>query len=138
MKKILSFNRVLSMRSRPHIHDTVRLLRSWDRTSIVHALIILTVTVGLAATDVAFGTSWETTSLRAPGGGLVRVGMTRQEVLNELGQQAGTQATTRNKAGDKKSGRKGGALTYRGDDGLYTITFSGEKVARIVVTPKRD
>jgi hypothetical protein len=76
--------------------------------------------------------------MRAPGGGLIRIGMTRLEVLKELGQPQRTYASTHNTAAGGKSGKKGGSLTYRGDDGLYNITFSGERVVRIVVTPNRD
>ena len=94
--------------------------------------------IALAMPGPALATSWETSAMRAPGGGLIRVGMTRQEVLKELGQPQRSQAFARNTAAGGTSGKKGSSLTYRGDDGLYTITFSGDQVVRIVVTPKRD
>ena len=108
------------------------------RTSPIHAVVILLHAIGLVIASAAFATSWETSSLRAPGGGLIRIGMTRQEVLNELGQPKRTNDSTHNTVTSGKSGKKSSSLTYRGDDGLYTITFSGEQVVRIVVTPKRD
>lgn len=91
----------------------------------------------LVSTGAAFATSWETTSIRAPGGGLIRIGMTRQEVLKELGQPR-ERGWPNKTVSSGKSGRKGSSLTYRGDDGLYTISFSGEQVVKIVVTPNRD
>lgn len=104
----------------------------------IHGVALLISTIALAMPSAALATSWETSTMRAPGGGLIRIGMTRQEVLKELGQPQRTQASTHNTAAGGKSGKKGSSLTYRGDDGLYTITFSGEQVVRIVVIPKRD
>ncbi len=91
-------------------------------------------TLALASTGQA--ASWETTSLRTASGALVRLGMPSEEARKELGQPARARTTTQ--AGDgKKSGRKE-VLTYRGSDGIYTITLSGGQVVKIVVTPKRD
>ena len=106
--------------------------------SPIHAVVILISAIGLVTTSAAFAASWETSAIRAPGGGLIRIGMTRQEVLKELGQPQRTHAATHNTAAGGKSGKKSGSLTYRGDDGLYNIMFSGERVVRIVVTPNRD
>lgn len=122
MKRMFCFDRVLPPRSAPSIHGVVSLISA----------------IGLVMASAAFAASWETSALRAPGGGLIRIGMTRQEVLKELGQPQRAHASTHNMAAGGKSAKKGSSLTYRGDDGLYTITFSGERVARIVVTPKRD
>lgn len=79
----------------------------------------------------ALAGSWETTSLRAPGGGLVSTGMTRQEVLRELGERPQTEGTR------GKSSTRAGKLAYRGRDGVYTLTFSGDRLSRIDVTPDR-
>jgi hypothetical protein len=76
--------------------------------------------------------------MRTPGGGLIRIGMTRQEVLKELGPPPRERSLTQKTASRGKSGRKSSSFTYQGDDGLYTISFSGEQVVKIVVTPKRD
>ncbi len=108
-----------------------------DRTSparsvsSINTIVVLVCASALVMAGNIFAASWETSSMRTPGGGLVRTGMTRQEVLKELG-------APRNTAARGKSGKKGGSLTYRADDGLYTITFSGERVSKIVVTPNRD
>jgi len=97
--------------------------------------ILLASVTGLIFNHTALATSWETSSLRTAGGGLVRIGMPRQEVLKELGQ---TERPRRITAVSKKSGKQGSSINYRGSDGLYTITFSGERVVRIVVTPNRN
>lgn len=154
MKRILFFDRLFPTRSRPYVPDAVYLPHPWGRTSSIHGLVdrvfpprtifsihgvtSLVSAIGLVLTSAVLAASWETSAMRAPGGGLIRIGMTRQEVLKELGQPQRTHASTRNTAAGGKSAKKGSSLTYRGDDGLYTITFSGERVAKIVVTPKRD
>jgi hypothetical protein len=103
-----------------------------------HAVAIFISVIGLTINSASYATSWETSTMRAPGGGMVRIGMTRQEVLSELGQPQRTHTSTHNTTVIGKSARRGSSLTYRGDDGLYTITFSGDQVVKIVVTPKRD
>ncbi len=152
MKRILFFKRVLPPQSSMVLHPVWNLLRctrprrsarSGDAPAIVkrhigiciQVVVLFVSTIGLVVPGAAFATSWETSSLRTAGGGLIRIGMARQEVLKELGQ---SERARRNPTAGGKSGKKGGSLTYRGDDGLYTISFSGERVARIVVTPYRD
>jgi len=103
-----------------------------------HAVVSFIFAIGLFASSAAIAASWETSSLRTSGGGLVRLGMTRQEVLKELGQSPRTRPAAHNVVTGGKSGKKNSTLTYHGDDGIYTITFSGEQVVRIVVSPKRD
>jgi len=122
MKRILFVDRLFPTRS----------------SSSINAVVMLISAIGLVMASAAFATSWETSTLRAPGSGLIRIGMTRQEVLKELGQPQRAHAATHNAAAGGKSGKKGNSLTYRGDDGLYTLTFSGDQVVKIVVTPKRD
>jgi len=103
-----------------------------------HAVAIFISIIGLTINSAANATSWETSSMRAPGGGMVRIGMTRQEVLSELGQPQRAHVSTQNTTASGKPARNSSSLTYRGDDGLYTITFYGDQVVKIVVTPKRD
>lgn len=86
----------------------------------------------LTITGTAMAASWETTALRTTSGGLIRVGMPSQEALKELGR------THSSPAGAAKKGKHKEVLTYRGEDGLYTISLSGGRVVRIVVTPDRD
>jgi len=84
----------------------------------------------LALTGAVYAASWETTSMRTPKGGLIRIGMTTGEVLKELGQPRRSRASSR--------GKKSETWTYRGNDGLYTITLANGRVTKIVVTPDRD
>lgn len=83
------------------------------------------------AVHAALAASWETTSVRTASGGLIRVGMTSQEALQELG------SSTKTRAGKQTKNSKQ-TLTYRGEDGLYTISVAGGRVVKIVVTPDRD
>lgn len=77
--------------------------------------------------------SWETSSIRTPNGGLVTVGMPAHEALQTLG-------PTAHRKKDSSSGRKGKSETwsYRGGDGLYSVTVSGGQVRKIMVVPDRD
>ena len=86
----------------------------------------------LAITGTALAASWETSALRTSKGGLIRVGMPSQEALKELGH------TPNNVASNAKKGKSKDVLTYRGEDGIHTISLSGGRVVRIVVTPDRD
>lgn len=86
-------------------------------------LLVMTINTALAA-------SWETSSLRTANGGLIRVGMASQEALQELGTAAKTPG--------KQTKNSKQTLTYRGEDGLYTISLAGGRVVKIVVTPDRD
>ena len=138
MKRILFFDRLFPTRSISSIHGLVDRLFPTRSTSLIQAVVFLITTVGLVITSTAFAASWETSAMRAPGGGLVRIGMTRLEVLKELGEPQRSRVSTHNTAVSGKSGKKGGSLTYRGEDGLYNIMFSNERVIRIVVTPNRD
>ena len=91
----------------------------------------------LALANTGQAASWETTSLRTASGALVRLGMSSEEARKELSQPP--RARTAAQGGDtKKSGKKKEVLTYRGEDGLYTVTLSGGQVTKIVVTPRRD
>ena len=90
----------------------------------------------LALASAGQAASWETTSLRTANGALVRLGMSSEEARKELGQAP--RARTSAQTSDGKKGGKKEVLTYRGEDGLYTVTLSGGQVVKIVVTPKRD
>lgn len=84
----------------------------------------------MALAGSACASSWETTSMRTPKGGLVRIGMSSGEVLKELGQPKRSRTS--------KRGKKNETWIYRGTDGMYAITFAGGRVTKIVVTPDRD
>ena len=87
--------------------------------------------LAFTANSAAIAASWETSSLRTSHGGLVRVGMPSQVALQELG-SSGNARTDKNGKNSKQT------LTYRGADGLYTISLAGGRVVKIVVTPDRD
>ncbi len=76
--------------------------------------------------------SWETGGFRTANGQLIQAGMTKAQVLRDAGQP-----NTPVKKG-KSSRKKGDAWTYKGNDGYYTITFKGDRVTNIEVTPFRD
>jgi hypothetical protein len=97
---------------------------------------IWTIGLALSLVSAAFAASWETSSMRSPKGGLIQIGMPAHEVLKELGQPLGAHARTRHASG--KTGKGKEKWSYRGTDGLYTLTLSGGKVVRILVTPDRD
>ena len=138
MKIKFCFNRVFPARTRPLVPDAACLPHPRDRIFLSHAVVNLISAIGLVMTGPALAASWETSSMRTPSGGLIRIGTTRQEVLNEIGQSQHAQTATRGTAKRGKSGKKGSSLTYRGIDGHYTLTFSGDRVVKIVVTPDRD
>lgn len=138
MERTYFFDRLFPTRSTASIHGRVEHMFLMRAISPTQAVVILIFTIGLVIAKAAFATSWETSTMRAPGGGLVRIGMTRMEVLKELGEPQRTRLSTHNTAASGKSGKKGGSFTYRGEDGLYNIMFSNERVVRIVVTPRRD
>lgn len=84
----------------------------------------------LAWAGTVYAASWETTSMRTPTGGLVQIGMTSGEVRKQLGEPR--------RARTSRRGGKNESWTYRGNDGLYTITFANGRVTKIVVAPDRD
>ena len=105
----------------------------------IHLCLLFSTGLLITSAGPAYAASWETTSLRAPGGGLVRIGMTRQEVIRELAPPPSEQSGAQKKPVSQEKPRgKNSPISYRGDDGLYIISFSGERVVKIVVTPKRD
>ena len=90
----------------------------------------------LILTNTGLAASWETTALRTPSGALVRLGMSSEEARKELGHPPRARSAVQ--GSDGKKGGKKEILSYRGEDGLYTVTLSGGQVVKIVVTPKRD
>ncbi len=95
--------------------------------------------LALSVAGAALAGSWETSSMRTPGGGLIVTGMTSQEVRQELGPPLRTHSSSTRHSGSHGKIPKGSETwTYRGLDGMYAITFSGGKVFRIEVTPGRD
>jgi len=98
------------------------------RTLPLFLAILFSATSALAA-------SWETRVMRTPGGGLIRIGTSVEDVRKELGSPL-HQRTSR-EAGQKRGGR-GENWTYRGNDGYYTLQIQGGRVTRINVRADRD
>jgi hypothetical protein len=85
----------------------------------------------------AFAASWQTDSYRTRSGSLVRPGMNMTEVLAEAGEPANRRVvSTGINLGDRR-GETVEVWTYRGYDGYYDVTFTGNHVTAIEVTADR-
>jgi hypothetical protein len=84
----------------------------------------------------AFATSWDTAAFRTDSGMLVEPGMTMTEVLRDAGKPLDRLVLSRG-VNTGATGESRQLWTYRGADGLYDITFEGNRVTGIVVTPDR-
>jgi hypothetical protein len=109
---------------------------------ISSGIYIVLIVVVLAASDrQAMAASWETSGFRTLSGALIRVGMSKADVRRDAGEPLAHDRIKRTKsAGGKKTKRKkkpGEAWTYRGNDGYYTVRFSGDSVSSIDVVPDR-
>jgi hypothetical protein len=98
----------------------------------VAALLAFLLVSGLAA-----GSSWETQAYRTPGGELIRRDMSASEVLREAGEPQSKRVVSTGVSIGGKVGQTVEIWTYRGYDGYYDITITGNKVTRIEVTPFR-
>lgn len=82
--------------------------------------------------------SWETSSFRTSNGQLVRLGMTKAEVRRDAGapldRPKAASGKTERSAATKK---RGDVWIYKGGDGVYSIFFSADRVAKIEVAPFR-
>jgi hypothetical protein len=88
--------------------------------------------------NTALAGSWETSSFRTANGQLVRIGMTKAEVRRDAGVPLDKGKATRVKDdGPTKHREKGEVWTYKGSDGIYSIRFNGDKVAKIEVAAFR-
>jgi hypothetical protein len=84
----------------------------------------------------AHAASWETSTFRTPGGGLIRVGTSADDVRREMGPPLHQRAVR--SSGQKRGGRGEENWTYRGNDGYYTLKLKAGKVTRINVQADRD
>ena len=97
-------------------------------------------TMAIAAsllTISAFAASWETPSFRTARGELVRVGMSRVEVVKNAGEPAEKNVISHGVTTNENVGLTREAWTYRLADGTYTLTFAGTKLEKIEVAPAR-
>jgi hypothetical protein len=95
----------------------------------------LVVLSALCLSVPAHAASWETSAMRTPGGGLIRVGTSAEDVRKEMGPPLHHGAV---RSGSQKRGRKEESWTYRGNDGFYTLRLQAGKVTRINVQADRD
>lgn len=86
---------------------------------------------------VASATSWETAAFRTDSGLLVKPGMTMTEVLHDAGEPLDRMELSRGVSAGGSSGETKQVWIYRGTDGYYDVTFVGQRVTVIVVTPDR-
>jgi hypothetical protein len=91
----------------------------------------------LLATSAGLASSWETSSFRTANGQLVSKGMAMPEVLRDAGEPLTRQQVSQGISTGDKVGLSVEVWTYRGGDGVYTVTFTGTRVTRIEVTPDR-
>ena len=91
----------------------------------------------LVVGTAAMAASWETSSFRTASGDLVRVGMTRAEVIKSAGQPLEKSILSQGLAIDGQAGVTREAWTYRTGDGTYTLTFVGTRLEKVEVTPSR-
>ena len=86
----------------------------------------------------AFGASWETSGFRTAKGKLIQSGMLMTEVRQDAGEPLDRQVTSVGVNSDGKTGEQREVWTYRGSDGVYSLTFSGNRLTKIEVTAFRD
>lgn len=101
-------------------------------------LSLVTLAVGafaLLASAAAVAISWSAAVFRAETGYLIRRGMTKPEILRRAGQPV----ERRELAPSLNTGPIGGAYRelwfYRGEDGMYAVTFTGNRSVAIDVIP---
>lgn len=102
--------------------------------------IILAMLSSLVYTQLALAGSWETGGFRTANGQLIQRGMTKAEVRRDAGAPMDRAALARTKGGKSSTSAKskrGDIWTYKGNDGYYSISFHGDRVVKIEVTPFR-
>lgn len=99
----------------------------------LHTLCLL----GVLATVPGWAGSWATNSFRTASGDLIQRGNTMTEVLRRAGQPVERQVISHGIAVGGVIGVNRELWTYRGTDGIYTVTFAGNRVEQIDVVPYR-
>jgi hypothetical protein len=93
--------------------------------------------VWLFTATLVLAASWETSSFRTRNGQLVTKGMLIPEVLRDAGEPQSRVQVSQGIDTGKQHGESVEVWTYRGSDGVYTITFAGTRVTKIEVTADR-
>lgn len=95
----------------------------------------LVVLSALLLSTPAQAASWETSAFRTPGGGLIQIGTSAEDVRKELGPPLHQNAV---RTGGQRRGGREESWTYRGNDGFYTLRLNAGHVTRINVRADRD
>ena len=85
----------------------------------------------------AIAGSWETSGFRSANGKLIVPGMQKSEVRRDAGKPLDGKELTAVEKSSRKNKKQGEVWTYRGSDGIYSLTFAGDKLYKIEVTPNR-
>lgn len=85
----------------------------------------------------AGGASWITNSFRPVRGGLIQRGDTMFEVLRVAGQPLDRRIVSNGITIGGIVGLTREQWAYRGGDGIYILTFAGDKVQQLEVIPNR-
>lgn len=102
--------------------------------------LVVTLGVGafaLIASAAAYAISWSASMFRAETGYLVRRGMTKPEILRVAGQPMEKRALSPSLNTGPIGGVQRELWFYRGEDGLYAVTFTGNRSVAIDVIPDR-
>lgn len=98
---------------------------------------IAAVFIAVLAGMPAMTNSWVTNSFRTASGALVQPGDTMTEVLKDAGEPMDKRVISEGVTIGDTVGLTREQWTYRGGDGIYVITFAGDKVEQIEVVPHR-
>lgn len=98
---------------------------------------VLAALFAVLAMAPAMATGWVTNSFRTASGGLVQHGDTMTEVLESAGEPLYQRVISRGITLGGAVGLTREQWTYRGSDGIYVVTFTGDRVAQIEVVPNR-
>lgn len=102
------------------------------------SLVKLTVgALALLASAAAAAVSWSASVFRAESGYLIRRGMTKPEILSRAGQPIEKRALSPSLNTGPIGGVQRELWFYRGEDGLYAVTFTGNRSVAIDVIPDR-
>lgn len=99
--------------------------------------IVLAVWLAVLPIAPALSASWATNSFRTASGDLVQRGDTMVEVRHAAGEPLDQRVTSWGIAIGHAAGLTREQWTYRGSDGIYVLTFAGDKVEQIKVVADR-
>lgn len=95
------------------------------------------IAIALLTTAIAAAASWSASVFRAETGYLIRRGMTKPEILRRAGPPLEKQALSPSLNTGPIGGEYRELWFYRGEDGMYAVTFTGNLSVAIDVIPGR-